>query len=131
MSRRIDHDFNDKWHWFGSYRDFKLVNLTSNQMDIGGIFPGRHARHPGCHGPPAAAALGLDHWPDHIDHSDHHQYVRIQLPPHLLAVVRRQRPAAASRVGRRGGTRRRERGRADSLQREFAEHPAAVLGRSG
>jgi hypothetical protein len=37
---RIDHDFNDKWHWFGSYRDFKLVNLTNNQVDIGGIFPG-------------------------------------------------------------------------------------------
>jgi hypothetical protein len=37
---RIDHDFNDKWHWFGSYRDFKLINLTSNQVDIGGFFPG-------------------------------------------------------------------------------------------
>jgi hypothetical protein len=37
---RIDHDFNDKWHWFGSYRDFKLVNLTSNQVDIGGVFTG-------------------------------------------------------------------------------------------
>ena len=37
---RIDHDFNDKWHWFLSYRDLKLVNLTGNQIDIGGIFPG-------------------------------------------------------------------------------------------
>src|SRR5580658_4847254 len=37
---RIDHDFNDKWHWFGSYRDFKLVSLTSSQVDIGGFFPG-------------------------------------------------------------------------------------------
>jgi hypothetical protein len=37
---RIDHDFNDKWHWFGSYRDLKLVSLTSSQVDIGGFFPG-------------------------------------------------------------------------------------------
>jgi hypothetical protein len=37
---RIDHDFNDKWHWYLTYRDYKLVNLTSNQVDIGGYFPG-------------------------------------------------------------------------------------------
>jgi len=37
---RIDHEFNDKWHWFVSYRDFKLVSLTSNQVDIGGFFAG-------------------------------------------------------------------------------------------
>jgi hypothetical protein len=37
---RIDHDFNDKWHWYASYRDFKLVSLTSNQVDIGGVLPG-------------------------------------------------------------------------------------------
>ncbi len=37
---RIDHDFNDKWHWFASYRDFKLVSLTNAQLDIGGFFPG-------------------------------------------------------------------------------------------
>jgi Carboxypeptidase regulatory-like domain len=37
---RIDHDFNDKWHWFATYRDLKLVSLTSSQVDIGGFFPG-------------------------------------------------------------------------------------------
>ena len=37
---RIDHDFSDKWHWYMSYRDYKLVNLTSNQVDIGGGLPG-------------------------------------------------------------------------------------------
>ncbi len=37
---RIDHDFGDKWHYFLSYRDYKLVNLTGNQVDIGGVFPG-------------------------------------------------------------------------------------------
>jgi Carboxypeptidase regulatory-like domain len=37
---RIDHDFSDKFHWYMSYRDYKLVNLTSNQVDIGGVLPG-------------------------------------------------------------------------------------------
>ena len=37
---RIDHDFSDKLHWYASYRDFKLVNLTSNQVDIGGVLAG-------------------------------------------------------------------------------------------
>jgi len=37
---RIDHDFSDKWHWYATYRDFKLVNLTNNQVDIGGVLPG-------------------------------------------------------------------------------------------
>ncbi len=37
---RIDHDFNDKWHFYASYRDFKLINLTTNQVDIGGVLPG-------------------------------------------------------------------------------------------
>jgi len=37
---RIDHDFSDKWHWYGTYRDLRFVNLTANQVDIGGVFPG-------------------------------------------------------------------------------------------
>jgi len=37
---RIDHDFGDKWHWYATYRDYKLVNLTTNQTDIGGVFKG-------------------------------------------------------------------------------------------
>jgi len=37
---RIDHDWTDKLHWYLSYRDFKLVSLTSNQTDIGGVLPG-------------------------------------------------------------------------------------------
>ena len=37
---RIDHDFSDKWHFYLTYRDFKLVNLTTNQVDIGGVLPG-------------------------------------------------------------------------------------------
>jgi hypothetical protein len=37
---RIDHDFSDKFHWYLTYRDYKLINLTSNQVDIGGVLPG-------------------------------------------------------------------------------------------
>jgi hypothetical protein len=37
---RIDHDFSDKQHFYVSYRDFKLVSLTGNQVDIGGVLPG-------------------------------------------------------------------------------------------
>ncbi len=37
---RIDHDFSDKQHFFVSYRDYKLINLTTNQTDVGGVLPG-------------------------------------------------------------------------------------------
>ena len=37
---RIDHDFSDKWHFYVTYRDFKLINLTTSQVDIGGVLPG-------------------------------------------------------------------------------------------
>ena len=37
---RIDHDFGDKWHFYMSYRDFKWIRTTNNQIDIGGFFPG-------------------------------------------------------------------------------------------
>lgn len=37
---RIDHDFGDKEHFYVTYRDYKLVSLTTSQVDIGGVFPG-------------------------------------------------------------------------------------------
>ncbi len=37
---RIDHDFNDKWHFMGSYRSMRLVSDTTNQVDIGGALRG-------------------------------------------------------------------------------------------
>jgi hypothetical protein len=37
---RIDHDFSEKQHFYLTYRDFKLVNLTGNQVDIGGGLAG-------------------------------------------------------------------------------------------
>ena len=33
---RIDHDFSDKWRFYSTYRDQRLVSLTTNQVDIGG-----------------------------------------------------------------------------------------------
>lgn len=37
---RIDHDFTDKQHFYLTYRDYKLVSLTTNQTDVGGVLPG-------------------------------------------------------------------------------------------
>ena len=37
---RIDHDFNDKWRFMASYRDYKLIKLGTQQVDIGGALPG-------------------------------------------------------------------------------------------
>lgn len=41
MVGRLDHDFSAKWHFMSSYRYFKFgTNGTSDQVDIGGFFPG-------------------------------------------------------------------------------------------
>jgi hypothetical protein len=37
---RVDHDFGPKWHVMASYRFYRFINLTSNQVDIGGVLPG-------------------------------------------------------------------------------------------
>jgi hypothetical protein len=37
---RVDHDFGDKWRLFASYRYMRLINLTTNQVDIGGLISG-------------------------------------------------------------------------------------------
>jgi hypothetical protein len=37
---RIDHDFNSKERFFTSFRAFKLANVTSNQIDVGGLLNG-------------------------------------------------------------------------------------------
>jgi hypothetical protein len=37
---RLDHDFGDKWRFMASYRYYSFYQLTSQQVDIGGLFPG-------------------------------------------------------------------------------------------
>jgi len=37
---RLDHDFGDKWHFMSSYRYYNLTRATTDQVDIGGFFPG-------------------------------------------------------------------------------------------
>jgi hypothetical protein len=37
---RLDHDFGPKWHFNSTYRYYKMERDTSNQVDIGGFFPG-------------------------------------------------------------------------------------------
>ena len=40
LATRIDHDFGAKWHLMASYRYYNLVNLTGNQVDVGGVLSG-------------------------------------------------------------------------------------------
>ena len=37
---RLDHDFGKKWHFMGSYRYYHFTNVTTNQVDVGGVLPG-------------------------------------------------------------------------------------------
>ena len=37
---RLDHDFNDRWHFMTSYRYYKLTQASTSQVDIGGFFTG-------------------------------------------------------------------------------------------
>jgi hypothetical protein len=37
---RVDHDFGANWRLMSSYRYARIINLTNNQVDIGGFFPG-------------------------------------------------------------------------------------------
>ncbi len=37
---RLDHDFGSKWHFYSTYRYYRMERATTNQVDIGGFFPG-------------------------------------------------------------------------------------------
>src|SRR5262249_34994432 len=37
---RLDHDLGSKWHFFSTYRYYRMSRATGNQVDIGGFFPG-------------------------------------------------------------------------------------------
>lgn len=37
---RVDHDFGPKWHFMSSYRDYRFLRATADQIDVGGFFPG-------------------------------------------------------------------------------------------
>ncbi len=50
---RVDHDFGPNWRFFSSYRIFKNVNPTTNQVDVGGLLPGDTL------GQPAAASTDI------------------------------------------------------------------------
>jgi hypothetical protein len=40
VAARLDHDFSPKWHFNATYHFFKLTDDTTDQVDIGGFFPG-------------------------------------------------------------------------------------------
>jgi hypothetical protein len=48
---RIDHDFGDNWKFMTSYRYDRLINLTTNQVDIGGVLPGDKLGQPAAYAP--------------------------------------------------------------------------------
>ena len=52
---RIDHDFGDKMRLFATYRYMRLINLTTNQVDIGGLLPGTTMGTPAAVAPRPAA----------------------------------------------------------------------------
>ncbi len=62
---RIDHDFSEKWHFMASYRSMREVNLTTNQVDIGGVLARRLA---GAAGGSSAARPGSVFWVVRADH---------------------------------------------------------------
>jgi hypothetical protein len=39
LATRLDHDFGAKWHFMASYRYYKLVNTTSNEVSLCGAVP--------------------------------------------------------------------------------------------
>jgi Carboxypeptidase regulatory-like domain len=41
LATRLDHDFGSMWHLMASYRYYSFSNLTSNQVDIGGVLGGK------------------------------------------------------------------------------------------
>ena len=43
---RVDHDFGDNWKLMSSYRYARIINLTTNQVDIGGFFKGNTLGQP-------------------------------------------------------------------------------------
>ena len=47
----MDHDFGEKWRFFGSYRYYALSQLTTNQIDIGGLLPGDKLGTPAARAP--------------------------------------------------------------------------------
>jgi hypothetical protein len=40
LAARLDHDFSPKWHFMTTYHFFKATQATTDQVDIGGFFPG-------------------------------------------------------------------------------------------
>ncbi|MGC2226165.1 MAG: carboxypeptidase-like regulatory domain-containing protein, partial [Candidatus Sulfotelmatobacter sp.] len=40
VAARLDHDFSPKWHFNATYHFYKLTETTTDQVDIGGFFPG-------------------------------------------------------------------------------------------
>ena len=77
---RLDHDFGPKWHFYTSYRYYKMERATGNQVDIGGFYSGGHARNSRIRVQSSASAVVSDGGRDH----QYNQLSDQRLPLQLL-----------------------------------------------
>ena len=108
LATRLDHDFGPKWHLMASYRYYSFTNLTSNQVDIGGVLPGDTL------GVPKALTPRPQHpWPDWTART---RIARVRGPKSRPPKWRRPLPSTATfsldslrigRMERRAGDHRR------------------------
>jgi hypothetical protein len=108
LATRMDHDFGPKWHLMASYRYYSFTNLTSNQVDIGGVLAGDTLGVP-----KAVAPRPQQPWYFVVGAHDNHQFLpsqrfSLQLPAQLLAVEGGKRSTSGRRRARSHRTSRRE-----------------------
>ncbi len=125
---RIDHDFGEKWHFNGTYHYYKNVPTTTSQVDIGGALPGDTFGVPTAKSirpvVPSLMSAGMTtNITSNTTNDFHFNFLRNfwqwtdQTPiPQLPGL------GGALEIG--GETSNAS----DSLQRELAEHAAALLG---
>ena len=104
---RVDHDFGEKWRLFASYRYMRLVNLTTNQVDIGGLLPGTTKGQPAAVAPrpqnPGYLVLGMT---TNVTPTTTNEF-RFNYTRNFWQWGDRQRASATPGPGRRGRNRQR------------------------
>ena len=129
---RVDHDFGAKWHLMASYRFYRLTNITSNQVDIGGVLPGDKIGVPTAvsSSPPGTLVLrrGLTtNISSSLTNDFHYSFLR-----NYWNWKDANAPRTDCRRGRRGRAPGRvHNDRSLSVQRQCAEHTSPYLGRQG
>ena len=116
---RLDHDFGDKWHFMSSYRYYKLTSASTDQVDIGGFFPGDKLGTPASQSSNPQEPWYLRSRADHQHQLQCHQRFSLQLLAQLVGLEQGGRYATTGRLGRSARTiRRKQDPVTQSLQRE-------------